>query len=271
MKTRLISVVIISMVVALLFPPLTHAEEPTSGSEKWEFTILPYLWMAGLEGDVVVKGTTSAVDASFGDILDNLDFAYQLHLEAKKGKWAFFIDPTYMKISVDESATTPLGATVDAELTSETWLVEGGVFYRIDERAIGDDGVRTLAIDLLGGVRYNNLKSETDIKGSEGMLDIDADGTKDWVDPIVGGRIQARLTEKLIVNLRGDIGGFDISGSSDFAWNVLAALGYNLRENVTLMVGYRALGVDYDDGNGDDRFEYDVTMSGPYVGMAYRF
>jgi hypothetical protein len=37
------------------------------------------------------------------------------------------------------------------------------------------------------------------------------------------------------------------------------------------MVGYRALGVDYDDGNGDDRFEYDVTMSGPYVGMAYRF
>jgi hypothetical protein len=271
MKIRIISAVLISMVVSLLLSPLARAEAQGSGSDEWEFTVIPYLWMAGLKGDVGVKGTTSEVDASFSDILDNLDIAAQFHLEAKKGKWAFFIDPTYMKLSADESATTRLGTTIDAKITNEAWLVEGGVFYRIDERPIGDDGVRTLAFDLLGGVRYNHLKAEIDLKGSGGILDVDADGSKDWFDPIVGGRIQARLTRKLLVNLRGDIGGFGISGCSDVTWSVLAALGYDLRENLTLLVGYRALGIDYEDGSGADKFKYDVIMSGPFVGMAIRF
>ncbi|GAB4343872.1 MAG: hypothetical protein Kow0099_22730 [Candidatus Abyssubacteria bacterium] len=265
-----LAVLMPALMLVLMCAP-AYGEDNTPVSEDWQFTVIPYLWMAGLEGDVGVKGVTSSVDASFSDILDNLDIAAQAHVEAKKGKWAFFVDPTYMKMSGDGSATTRFGTTLDAEITMEMWLVEGGVFYRLDERAIGDDGVRTIALDLLGGVRYNYLKAEIDLEGSRGILDVDEEESKDWLDPIVGGRIQARLTRKLLVNLRGDIGGFDISGSSDFTWNVLAVLGYQLSERTTLLAGYRALGIDYDDGSGADLFEYDVTMSGPIVGLAIQF
>jgi hypothetical protein len=271
MRVRISSAGLISLVVSLVLCPLAQAETQGADSDEWQFTVIPYLWMAGLDGDITVKGVTSSVDVSFGDILDNLDLAAQAHIEAKKGKWAFFLDPTYIKMSADETVTTRLGTTLKADATNEMWLVEGGVFYRLCERPLGNDEARTVAFDALGGVRYNYLRAKFDLKGSGGLLDVDVDKSKDWFDPIVGGRIQARLSEKLLANLRADIGGFDISGASDFTWNVVAVLGYQLKENITLLAGYRALGIDYDDGSGDDLFEYDVTMSGPIVGLAIQF
>jgi hypothetical protein len=265
MKGKLSVLLSVLLLVVLCAP--AFAEENPPISDEWEFTVIPYLWMTSLEGDVGVEGATAHVDASFSDILDNLDFAAQVHVEAKKGKWAFFIDPTYMKLSSDDSATTRFATTLDADVTMKAWLVDGGVFYRIAESPVGDDGVRSIAVDLLGGFRYNYLENEFDFKGSGGLLNVDVDESKDWIDPIVGGRIQARLSEKLLLNLRGDIGGFGISDASDSTWSLLAALGYELNERTTLLVGYRALGIDYDEG----LFEYDVTMSGPFVGLAIRF
>jgi hypothetical protein len=256
-----------SLVLALLCAP-AYGEDGSSLSEEWEFTVIPYLWMTGLEGDIGVKGVTAHVDASFSDILDNLDLAAQVHLEARKGKWAFFLDPTYLRIVGNETAASPFGGSLDVEVTTEAWLVEGGAFYRIAESAVGDDGVRSIAVDLLGGFRYNYLKAGVDVEGS---INVDVEESKDWLDPIVGGRIQARLSKKLLLNLRGDIGGFGISDASDSTWSLLAALGYQLNERTTLLVGYRALAVDYDEGSGSDLFEYDVTMSGPFFGTAIKF
>jgi hypothetical protein len=36
-------------------------------------------------------------------------------------------------------------------------------------------------------------------------------------------------------------------------------------------VGYRILDTDYEDGSGASYFKYDVTMSGPGVGIGWRF
>ena len=44
-------------------------------SDKWQFTVSPYLWALSLRGDVTVKGIESEADMSFSDIWDNLNFA----------------------------------------------------------------------------------------------------------------------------------------------------------------------------------------------------
>jgi len=48
---------------------------------------------------------------------------------------------------------------------------------------------------------------------------------------------------------------------------VTAALGYQFESNLSAMLGYRALGVNYD-RNG---FVYNVIQQGPILGFAYRF
>jgi hypothetical protein len=63
----------------------------------------------------------------------------------------------------------------------------------------------------------------------------------------------------------GMIGGFGVS--SEFTWDVMAAVGYEVTEKISLVGGYRALGVDYTDG----AFEFDVVQHGPILGAVFRF
>src|SRR5882724_2008138 len=51
---------------------LPSARAGESSSEGWQFSVIPFLWMPGLNGKVGVRGVTAAVDASFIDILDKL-------------------------------------------------------------------------------------------------------------------------------------------------------------------------------------------------------
>jgi opacity protein-like surface antigen len=231
----------------------------------WEFTVTPYFWGAGMDGDATIKGVESSVDLSFGDILEDLDFGAMAHLEARNGKWGFFLDPSYVKLATDGDVG-PFNADVETEMI----LLEFGVLYRLIERPIGAERDRTFSLDLLGGARYADLEGEIDVEGPLG-INPSFDGNKDWIDPIVGGIIQVGLTENLAFRVRGDIGGFDIGSGSDFAWNVVAGVGYTLSERTTLWLGYRILDVDYDDGSGSDLFEYDISMSGPIAGLSIRF
>lgn len=52
------------------------------------------------------------------------------------------------------------------------------------------------------------------LKGGEILGFPDAEGSQDWVNPMVGVRLMASLTEKLWLTVRGDIRGFDIRDAS---------------------------------------------------------
>ena len=70
----------------------------------------------------------------------------------------------------------------------------------------------------------------------------------------------------------GDIGGF--GAGSDFAWSALGLVGYRfemLGLDSSALVGYRALGQDFDTGSGANKFKWDVTMHGPIIGLVTRF
>jgi len=51
---------------------------------------------------------------------------------------------------------------------------------------------------------------------------------------------------------------------SDLTWQVVASAGYSITENVDLLLGYRHLDIDYEDGD----FSYDVATSGLGVGVS---
>ncbi len=125
-------------------------------------------------------------------------------------------------------------------------------------------GDRTFALELLAGGRYMSVEQTIEISGLG-----DLKGDKQWVDPIIGGRLMADLTEKLTFTLRGDIGGFGVS--SDLTWSASGFLGWQFTPLLSAWVGYRAVGVDYETGSGNDRFKYDITVSGPIMGVGFSF
>ena len=255
------------------------AEGPKQG--EWQFSVTPYVWAAGLEGDVTVKGRAASVDASFLDIVETADsiFGFMGVFEARKGDWGAFVAPMYLNIGVDEDVGIgPL--TIDADVTVEMTIIEFGVSYRLVSSTLGSEtgegSGQPAWIDAIVGGRYTSLDAEIDLKVSAPSLGLSgarvSKGNRDWTDPFVGARAHAPLTEKVWVQARGDVGGFGVG--SDFSWQALGLLGYDFKmfgRDASVAAGYRALYMDFEEGSGSNLFQYDILMHGPIIALQTRF
>ncbi len=87
----------------------------------------------------------------------------------------------------------------------------------------------------------------------------------DWCDPFIGLRGRLNLSRSWYFSTKGDFGGLGV-GSQE-AWQVEAALGWQISRNLFVEAGYRGLGMNYN-SNG---FKYDVIEYGPQVTIGFRF
>lgn len=236
----------------------TQIKPASTNGSAWEFRIIPYAWLISLDTKTTVRNHTADVNIPFSDILRNMDIAGQVHFEAQKGKWGFFIDPTYLKLS--QSGTLRDGR--DVKLQIEQWLIEFGGIYQLGKWPLDGKGKRSITVDALGGGRFWYLSADMDTSSN-----INPSKTAQWIDPIIGARLSADITERLLFSIRGDVGGFGVG--SDFSWNALGVLGYRFTKSLTGLLGYRALYVDYKAGTSSMR--YNMTIHGPTMGLSFSF
>jgi len=225
------------------------------GSSKWEFSVAPYAFFAALDGRVGVVGQTAQVDASFSDIFKNLDFAAMGTFEARKGNWSFIGNAMYMSLSGKRVTPSPFFGDIDVEV--KEFIFDPVVAYRVLKVERG-------SIDLLGGARLWHVKSHLTFQPRILPL-VDVEGSKTWVDPIIGARGTASLSPRVFLLGRFDVGGFGVS--SDFTGQVFGGLGYQLKPRVALIGGYRYLRVDY----VNEGFIFKTAMSGLNVGAKFDF
>lgn len=245
-------------------------------SNKWRFAVIPYLWMMGINGKTTIKGRTANLNVSFGDIWSNLDFAAQVHIEAWRDRFGFFIDTSFAKISLKNDVDLIFDKTLTAKFITKFFLGEFGGFYRAGTWPIGVTGSNasksntSLTLDLIVGGRYWYLKNELDITGPLG-LNPNISDSQNWFDFIVGGRVNLAVN-RFFVQLRSDIGGFGLGFSSDISWNIAGYIGYELPWcKITPIIGYRALYDKYSDGSGNNRFLWDTWLYGPEIGVSFQF
>ncbi|MHC4323811.1 MAG: hypothetical protein ACYSUX_06025 [Planctomycetota bacterium] len=256
-KKMTINATLLAFVMVLLGVPI-QAQERTSHVDGWEFVVAPYLWMAGIDGDVTVKGTKSSVDARFSDIVDNLDVGALGYFQIRKDKWGAYFDVMYLRVVSDEKV-----GPVDLKVRSDTTLAGAGVLYRVYEGFAGAEG-NPVATDIYVGGRYVNLDLELDFVGVTKIS-----GSKDWVDPLIGVTYSRDLSKKFLIKTTADIGGFGIA--SDLTWSASILGGYRLGRTANLWFGYRYLDIDYTKGSGADKFAYDAAMHGPILGASFHF
>lgn len=228
-------------------------------ADAWQFEATPYLWASGMKGDVQAgRLPKTAVDMSFGDILDTLDFGLMGAFEARNGRWGILFDAIYMKVSDSaEASRGPL--TVDADAQVEQSMLAGAVAYRVVEGKA--------AVDVLAGLRYTKLDVDAKIDASLFNLTgtVKRSGAKDWVDPYIGARVQLPFADRWTFVGYGDVGGFGVG--ADFTWQASAGVAYEFSKSVSGVFGYRYFEVDYD----NDGFAYDMRNDGVYLGAAIRF
>ena len=214
-------------------------------ASEWEHHFTLYFIGAGLSGEVGMAGQTAEIDLGFGGILENLDFGFMGNYRMQKMDWSLGADVIYMGLGTS-------GEQGRAELDVDQWLVEMNGGYALRP-----------FFTLIAGARYNSLSNRLFFPASENEFK----DTQDWIDPIVGGRFSWRLGPEWVTHLRGDVGGFGLG--SNFAWQVMPVLEWAPSERLSALVGYRVIGIDYE--NEDDGFTYDMTVSGPGLGLTAHF
>ncbi|MET2827831.1 hypothetical protein [Mesorhizobium shangrilense] len=233
-------------------PPATN---DTVEPEQWHFAASPYFWAAGISGTTGQFGLPPVkMESDFSSILKDIDFSFMGIAEARYERYSLFSDIIYAKVSTGGS--TPYGVlSTSVDVTSETFSGFFGGGYSVLQ-----DGKNHL--DVIGGARLWYASTEISFKG--GLFDgVEKRDGATWVDAVGGIRGQYFLTDNVYLTGWGVVG----AGQAKIDWDVAGAIGYQFKDNLSAVAGYRALGVNYN-RNG---FVYDVVQSGPILGLLYKF
>ncbi len=233
------------------------AAQESASEDKWKFLIEPYLMFPYMSGQTGLGNLpTISVDADPGDIFDKLHMGAMLYLEANTDKWAITSDFVYMDLQQDitpgkliSSGTTTLKQTI--------WELAG--LYRIN--SFLEAGV---------GGRLNYLVTDLDAERNVlpiGSEELTGHHSKTFYDPILITRLTTDIDNEWLFQFRGDFGGFGIG--SDFTWQVQAYAGYRFTELFQLSLGYRIISIDYDKGENEERFIFDMNEFGPAIKLGF--
>jgi hypothetical protein len=247
---KLITCSIALLLVIFLSPTDVWAQD---SEKKTHFLIEPYFMAPTMKGDIGVRQLPpSEVDADAGDIFGQLKFGAMAYIEVNyDNKWAVSTDFLFMDL---ESDVTPNA------------VVTGGT-TRAKQLAFEFAGLWRIATWLEAGVGGRVIDMKVDVDLSTVSSDRSGDRRKTWADPIIIVRSQGKIQDKWLLQFRGDIGGFGIA--SDLTWQIQANVGYQFSKLVSASIGYRVLDVDYDKGDGTERFLYDIATSGPVLRVGF--
>lgn len=219
-------------------------------SSDWQYTLTPYLYATSMSGQTQFGPVVAPVSVRFGEILDHLSWAAMGNLNAQNDQWAVNVDLMYAKLG----GTGEKHGLFSADI--EQGIYAGVVAHRIQQHAEIYAGVRYVTLDVGVKTNYGPL-----IKRNRGV---------DWVDPIVGFRVNAPFNDKLAFNFMADAGGFGVGADYDIqVWPTLQVKLGQGRWRADL--GWRMNYLNYNSDKGAAYFAYDMLLYGPTLGVSYTF
>jgi opacity protein-like surface antigen len=271
-----------SVGLTLLAPLAAAAQAP---ADRWTFSLMPYLWLPSVDGKLrygppPVNGGTANVSVDADTLLDNLDFAFMITGEARKGRWLIATDYIYLDFSKADSAvrsvdfnpgsgpinisTGAASGSAQSSLRGDLWTLVGGYAAIQDPRA---------SLDVIGGFRYLHLSARTDwqltatVNLPNSTLTFPRSGNVEKSDDIWAGIVGVKGRAKLgasdwFVNYYADLGG----ASDLFTWQGVAGVGYAFKWG-DVVFDYRYL---YYSQSGDKLID-NLSFGGFALGANFRF
>lgn len=220
---------------------------------SWSDQGLVYLLGPTLDGTTGIGPADTTIDMGVSDVFDALDGAFLGMYRGEGERWGVMLDAVYMDLSGEgESSRGRLSGTLSVEQTSAI----ASVTYRVSETT-----------RLMVGALYNDVSSDISLTGP---LETRMAGfSEDWVDPLIGVLFDKPLSQHWDFVGSIQLGGFGVG--SDLVMVIGGAFNYRFNHWSSLSLGYRYLDFDYEDGEGPDRFKFDMKEHGPAIGWRFDF
>lgn len=244
------SVLAVALVAAA---PNAFSQVSADAAPPWKNTVELYLMGPSLDGTVGLGQVEGDVDVDAGAVFDTLDGAFLGTYIGEANRWGVLVDLAYMDLKEDGTGLTGL---VDYEVNVKQTIFGVVGLYRLTD-----------TLQFTFGGRYVDVSNRLTLSGPNQVRG--AKVSESWFDPTIGLRYVAPLGERWVFNAGADIGGAGVG--SDLTWFWAANVAYRMTERSQIYAGYRYIYFDYEDGEGRDRFKFDMAQHGPLVGFRFEF
>jgi hypothetical protein len=236
-------------------PPQAKAST-ASADDAWHFAVSPYLWFPGVHGTAVGPNDNGlGFRASPSDLLSHFQIGLMGAVEARHKWLVTSMDIFWIRLEDDKAIPLP-PAVGDGAIGANIHATEFFLAPKVGVRVINQEKIK---IDALTGFRFWHFGESLNFNPS--ALGLNFTGSQNFVDPLVGGRIQLDLSPKIVVNILGDVGGWNTG--SKLEYQVAGLLGYKIKPALTLQAGYRYLNLDYSGRRG---VVFNLTTAGVLFG-----
>ncbi len=234
-------------------------------SDGFRFSITPYLWMAGLSGNVdYANGKSVHSDLNANKVLSNLSVGFMADGEIHYGRFGIMGNAIFAKLSHSGSKSYLKDDALTVNSTTDAWM---GIYTAAGTYTAYVDP--NWYVDVLAGARFLNLNSKTQLDLSINPINYSGGKTLysqlSSTDAIGGFKGRYRLAESnFYIPFYVDAGG----GSSTAKFTSQQALG------VGYAFSYADISLVYNNlyySLSNDKTSSYVNMSGPAIAATFRF
>jgi len=122
-------IICLLLLLALISTPALAEDD-----DQWEWSVAPYLWAAGVSGDMTVGDIHQDIGVSFSELFKDLDFGGSIFGELGKGDHSVHLDYTYLRVKPEPtmlpSPPFPPGSELSSKLTLN--LFESAYNYKAE-------------------------------------------------------------------------------------------------------------------------------------------
>jgi len=251
------SLLVTACLALAVLPPAEGAENASV-----EVELAPYIWLAGIDGDVSAGGRSAGFDQSFSDLISEVDAGFMGMGVVRYKRLVVFGQFDYIELSSDADLKVdigpdplPTGTKLDGQV--DTTIATGALGWHFDIFGKHE-------LELLLGARRLSLDMKLESEGNS------VSESEDITDTIVVLSPTIHVSEKWMFK---PILSYGIAGDSDTTYELQPQLHYRLSSDLTLGVAYRRLHYDVSSGqkNTVDYREFDGDISGMLIGVAWSF
>lgn len=243
-----------NIALTALIAATTITAGPLSAQESdWHIDLGASARFVTLTGDIVFAGVNETRTLSLSDLTSSAQPGLAIELDVWKGDWGLLT--SVFAVDYEGKAATDQNA----------------IFTTQAEESVGRLAIGRRLVPgahVYAGARFWSTTLDFRVgEPNPGQLD----GSDNWIDPVIGGSVDKPLGEGWFTTLDADIGGFGLS--STFTWQAMGSFGYEVSPGWSVLVRYRATGVDYetDASAFTGTVNYDTIRHGALFGAVFHF
>lgn len=240
----------------------------------WGFVVTPYALLASQSTDVGGE----QLRQSFSDLSSLTNAGFQIIAAARYKRLVLSFDGTFATLGSNFSSSGRLVSThIDLKLKQR--ILDLKLTYMVYDNfeMKGSNVIKGWSLELGGGGKYWSNDVGIDSKFTlhkpfqeDEVIEENQTIPQEWWDLMLGAKTKFVLSDKVMLGVHFNVGGFGIANSSKFAYDFLYVNNFRVLDWMSVNAGFRNFHYKRIDEEGTvDEFTTTVNVLGPFLGVSF--